>query len=127
MELLVDYSALNAAVDEIAAALADEVDSLLFYINVTEHLLNCGQSLAAYDAVLIDVNQDGTCHAVLILALGLKGVAKFIQFVQNGLEILGCTPDAAVESEVGNGEGEMRTAVELVTAEFLPEEGLDDF
>ena len=76
MELLVDYSALNAAVDEGAAALTDEVDSLLLYIDVTEHLLNGGQSLAAYDAVLIDMNQDGACHAVLILALGLKGVAN---------------------------------------------------
>ena len=127
VELLFDCAALNAAVDEIAAALADEVDSLLLYIDVTEHLLNGGQSLAAYDAILIDVNQDGACYAVLILALGFKGVAEFIQLVKHGLEILGGTPDAAVESEVGNGEGEMQTAVVLVAAEFFPEEGLDDF
>ena len=76
MELLVDCAALNAAVDEIAATLADEVDSLLLYIDVPEHLLNGGQSVAAYDAVFIDVHQDGACHAVLILALGLKGVAN---------------------------------------------------
>ena len=43
MELCLYYSALNAAVDEGAAALADEVDSLLLDIDVTKHLLNGGQ------------------------------------------------------------------------------------
>ena len=76
MEFLVDCATLDAAVDKVAAELANHAHGLSLCVALPHYFLNGCKSLAAYDAVFIDVNQDGACHAVLILALGLKGVAN---------------------------------------------------
>ena len=127
MELLVYCAALNAAVDEVAPELADHAHGLCLRVTLAQNLLNGGQSFAAYDAVLRDMNQLLTIRAIIALTLCLVGAGDFVYLVEHGLEILGSPLDSAVEAEVCNGEGQMRTAVILVASEGFPVEHLHDF
>lgn len=122
MELLVDSAALDAAVDEVAAALTDAAYGILFGAGVPQHLLNGCQSFAAHDTVLRDADEDLAVDAVVIEVAHLIGAVHVVYLVQYGLQGAGGACDAAVESVVGNGEGEMRAAVELVAAERFPVE-----
>ena len=85
MELLVYCAALNAAVDEVTAELADHAHCLSLCIALPHYFLNGCKSFAANDVVLLNVNQFLTISAVIALTLGLVGAGDFVYLVQNGL------------------------------------------